>query len=146
MASFRKRSLPAAIPRKIRTVIAQLDQDLLTQDDVRKVEETNETQALVSKHRLQSQELAAAVKELAAAGEKMRAAVAKVAAIVRDHDRVVTELEARKQRPEQRSSGIMRECIGEVSSRRWRDGIWPSRGYPARGSAVDEPGSADAQS
>jgi hypothetical protein len=69
---------------------------------------------LLSKHRLQSQELAAASNELAASAEKTRAAVARVAAIARDHDRVLVELEARKQRPEHRASGIMRDCIGEV--------------------------------
>ena len=66
----------------------------------------------MTKHRLQSQELAAAATELA--GKKMRAAIAKFAAIARDHDRVVIDLEARKQRPEPRAPGIVRGCVGEV--------------------------------
>ena len=55
----------------------------------------------MTKHRLQSQELAAAAAELA--GKKMRAAIAKFAAIARDHGRVVIDLEARKQRPAARA-------------------------------------------
>jgi hypothetical protein len=92
-------------PGKIHTAIAQLDQDLMTleaarsgfsqkQADARKLEDADAKNALIGKHRQQSDELEAATKEFAAAGEKMRAVGAKLAALAKQHERTVGELEA----------------------------------------------------
>lgn len=110
---------------KIHTTIAQTDQDLMTLQaavagcsqrrvDVLKHEQGNATQALISRHRLESQELEAATKEFAAAVEKARATGARVAGLAKQHDRTSTELEALGTRRLGKASGIIRTAIGEV--------------------------------
>jgi hypothetical protein len=112
-------------PGKIHTVIAQLDQDLMTleaaragfsqkQADARKLEDANAKAALIDNHRRQSAELEAATKEFAAAMEKARVAGARVAGLAKQHERTVIELEALGERRLSRASAIIRNTIGEV--------------------------------
>ena len=119
-------------PGKIHTAIAQLDQELMTLEaaragfsqkraDALKLEDANAKDALIAKHRQQSDELEAATKELAAVMEKARVAGAKMAGLAKQHERTMGELEALGERRLSRTSGIIRNTIGEV---RRGDGVF----------------------
>lgn len=112
-------------PGKIHTAIAQMDQDLMTleaarggfsqkQEETRQLEFNSATQALIDQHALEAQEVAAAANEFADYVAKARASGAKLAEATKRHDRIGTQLEARKARPGLPASSIIRNTIGEV--------------------------------
>lgn len=112
-------------PGKIHTAIAQLNQDVMTleaarsgfsqkQADALKQEDADAKDALIGKHRKESDELAAAAKEFATAVEKARACGAKVPGLAKQHERTAGELESLGERRLSRASGIIRNTIGEI--------------------------------
>jgi hypothetical protein len=83
-------------------------------EQLSKQEEAESKQALIVKHRQQSDDLEAATKEFAAAIEKARVVGSNVAGLARQHERTVGELEALGERRLSRASGIIRNTIGKV--------------------------------
>lgn len=112
-------------PGKIHTAMAQLNQDVMTLEaaragfsqkraDVLKLEDANAKDALIAKHRQQSDELEAATKEFAAAVEKARTAGTRMADLAKQQDRATGDLESLGERRLRKASGIIRDAIGEV--------------------------------